>query len=176
MPWSWQMTWTATACWSCCWPPWAATCSLLGRMRTHILSRCGAPRWQALHHLLTAGCNCTDASMWWRLAALQMHARNRRQVHTTLSCRAHSARTTAWGARLAAGARASHCSCHTQVHGQTGFTARSNWLGIYATEASRAPRDVRGRSLSVQFRVQDPRPPSPTRKYEVAIRLEVLPC
>ena len=62
-----------------------------------------------------------------------------------------------------------------QVHGRSGFTARGNWVGIYATEASRAPRDVRGRSLSVQFRIQDLKAPSPGRSYDVAIRLEACP-
>ena len=62
------------------------------------------------------------------------------------------------------------------MHGRGSFTARGNWLGIHATEASRAPRDVRGRALSVQFRIQDPRPPVPGRTYEVAIRLEASSC
>ena len=52
--------------------------------------------------------------------------------------------------------------------------ARSNWVGIHALPATRAPRDVRGRVLDVKFRISDPRPGNATSgKYEVAVRLEV---
>ena len=60
-----------------------------------------------------------------------------------------------------------------QVHGQSNFVARSNWVGIHALPATRAPRDVRGRVLDVKFRISDPRPGNASGKYEVAVRLEV---
>ena len=63
-----------------------------------------------------------------------------------------------------------------QVHGQSNFAARSGWAGIHALPASRAPRDVRGRVLDVRFRILDARPGNVSRKYEVAVRLEVRFC
>ena len=66
-------------------------------------------------------------------------------------------------------ARAYSC---LQVHGQSNFVAR-NWAGIHALPATRAPRDVRGRNLDVQFRITDARPGNASRKYEVSVRLEV---
>ena len=41
---------------------------------------------------------------------------------------------------------------------RSGFTARYDWAGIYATAESRAPRDVRGRTLAVRFEIVDKRP------------------
>ena len=64
-------------------------------------------------------------------------------------------------------------SAFEQVHGQSNFVARSNWVGIHALPATRAPRDVRGRVLDVKFRISDPRPGNASGKYEVAVRLEV---
>eukprot|EP00891_Asterochloris_glomerata_P005963 jgi/Astpho2/5963/e_gw1.00080.8.1_t len=43
------------------------------------------------------------------------------------------------------------------VHGLNALAARFNWQGIAATAATRAPRDVRGRSLNVRFEITDKR-------------------
>lgn len=41
--------------------------------------------------------------------------------------------------------------------GQSGFTARYDWEGVYALAGSRQARDVRGQMLSVHFEIVDRR-------------------
>lgn len=47
-----------------------------------------------------------------------------------------------------------------QNQGRNNMVARYGYQGIYATDASRAPRDVRGQHLSVRFWIVDERPPA----------------
>ncbi|KAK3244612.1 hypothetical protein CYMTET_45780, partial [Cymbomonas tetramitiformis] len=44
------------------------------------------------------------------------------------------------------------------VHSRNGFTARDNWVGVAATEMSRARRDIGGDYFTVAFDVVDNRP------------------
>lgn len=46
----------------------------------------------------------------------------------------------------------------SQVHSRNGFTARDNWVGVAATETSRARRDIGGDYFTVTFDVVDNRP------------------
>ena len=48
----------------------------------------------------------------------------------------------------------------SQAQAVNGFTARYNSQGIFASAASRAPRDVGGETLKVQFDLVDKRPPA----------------
>ena len=68
---------------------------------------------------------------------------------------------------------------HMQVLGQSGFTARYDWEGVYALASSRQPRDVRGRMLSVRFEIIDKRLRSGSAfnssrgPYSVSVSLQV---
>jgi len=48
----------------------------------------------------------------------------------------------------------------SQNQGRNNMVARHGYEGVYATEASRAPRDVRGQQLSVRFEIVDNRRPA----------------
>ena len=74
-----------------------------------------------------------------------------------------------------------------QVHGRNGRLGRYGMQGVFANEAMRAPRDVRGQSLPVRFEIVDKRPLPPSHgavhgdtaqapargPYTVAVSLQV---
>ena len=63
-----------------------------------------------------------------------------------------------------------------QVLARSGFAARHDWEGVYATADARTPRDVAGRTLPVRFTIIDrrPLPGNATRgPYSVAVSLQV---
>ena len=63
-----------------------------------------------------------------------------------------------------------------QVLGRNGFTSRLGWLSVAATPATRQPRDVRGHTLPVRFKIDDPRPlaaNSTQGPYTVFVTLQV---
>jgi outer membrane protein assembly factor BamB len=57
--------------------------------------------------------------------------------------------------------------------GTAGFVAKWNWEGIYATAASRVPRDVRGEAVQVRVTVVDNRPPLTGGKLHGPYRISV---
>ena len=57
--------------------------------------------------------------------------------------------------------------------GTAGFVAKWNWEGIYATAASRVPRDVRGEAVQVRVTVVDKRPPLTGGKLHGPYRISV---
>ncbi len=57
--------------------------------------------------------------------------------------------------------------------GTAGFVAKWNWEGIYATAASRVPRDVRGEAVQVRVTVVDKRPPLAGGKLHGPYRISV---
>lgn len=76
-----------------------------------------------------------------------------------------------------------------QVHGRNNHMARYGLQGVFATEATRAPRDVRGQTLPVRFEIVDKRaaatvnsgrfdgaPKSARGPYTVAVSLQVGPA
>lgn len=60
--------------------------------------------------------------------------------------------------------------------GTAGFVAKWDWEGIYATAASRVPRDVRGEAVQVRVTVVDKRPPLIGGKlhgpYKISVALQ----
>ena len=60
--------------------------------------------------------------------------------------------------------------------GTSGFVTKWNWEGIYATAASRVPRDVRGEAVQVRVTVVDNRPPLIGGKlhgpYKISVALQ----
>ena len=61
--------------------------------------------------------------------------------------------TTCWDRELWLLQRRTQVNCHVsfkQVHGRNNHMARVNTRGVFATPSSRAPRDVRGKTLPVR--------------------------